>query len=612
MKTWNWIWPHVSGATPINQGLDSEMFDRSDYPYSETFVREAIQNSLDARLDPKKPVIVSFTFCSQTLDAQKGFLSDVFRFRQIAGLQVVADWESGSARWLVVEDFNSKGLGGDLEDRSSDFCNYWLNFGLSNKDGTQRGGRGIGRVTFLIASKIQTVIGYTRRYADGVTAACGMTVLRAQPDGKKFRSTHAYMAEAEKDSVLKLHGGSIHSELSKAFQLTGYDGEHKSGLALVIPYPHDELDGDGIMAATIEHFAPAIMSGSLVVDVDGARLDKDSIPVVSARIAGRFSADALKHDVAGYLGLIKTGIHGQPVNLKASGAPIALEETNTGEAAKKLQAQLQSGDAVLLEITLPLERHNKQRDVALRAVLRKTPDGAVPIDRLFREGMSLPDVRAKSPGELDLVVLIGDGDLATYLNFCEGKAHLDLLESKETKAKLESQGYAGPVTRVRRFIKNLPVSLRSLLTPDITEADATAFDAFFSIPSNEPGKQKGRRGDEPPAPPPPPPPPRISPFLVEPLADGLRVRANPKFTDWPVNVSISVAYADGSRTPDWSEYDFKLEDMPLEHEDCNLQFQGNRIQASNCGPSARVQVTGFDTRRELDTRIRTWKDAQAN
>ncbi len=25
-----WIWPHV-GATPISQGLDSEMFDRTDY-----------------------------------------------------------------------------------------------------------------------------------------------------------------------------------------------------------------------------------------------------------------------------------------------------------------------------------------------------------------------------------------------------------------------------------------------------------------------------------------------------------------------------------------------------------------------------------------------------
>ena len=83
-------------------------------------------------------------------------------------------------KWLVVEDFNSRGLSGRLDKRTSDFWNYWLNFGLSNKDGTGRGGRGIGRVTFLIASRLQSVIGYTRRSKDGQSAVCGMSVLRAQ------------------------------------------------------------------------------------------------------------------------------------------------------------------------------------------------------------------------------------------------------------------------------------------------------------------------------------------------------------------------------------------------------------------------------------------------
>lgn len=613
MKPWHWIWPHVSGATPINQGLDSEMFDRSDYPYSETFVREAIQNSLDARLDPKKPVIVNFTFHNAALDGQEAFLGSVFDFRKIAALQLVSDWKSGIGKWLLVEDFNSKGLAGDLEDRSSDFCNYWLNFGLSNKDGTQRGGRGIGRVTFLIASKIQTVIGYTTRHADGITAACGMSVLRAQPDGKKFRSTHAYMADSEHESVLNLHGGNIHEELKKAFRLTGYQGEYKSGLALVIPYPHDELDGSGILAATIEHFAPAIMSGALVVNVDGSRLDKDSIPVVAAAVTERFSAEALRKDVAGYLQLIRTGLTTAPVLLKAGGASIALEEVSTGDLAKKLHARLQSGETVVLQIALPLERERRQVDVSLRAVVRKTPNGGTPIDRLFREGMSLPDVRAKNPGELDLIVLVEDGELATYLNFCEGKAHLDLLKSKETKAKLEAKGYTGSVLRVRNFVKELPFKLRQLLTPDVIEADASVFDAFFSIVSDKPGAKRGAKGDVlPPVPPQPPPPPKPSPFLVESLVDGLRVKANPAFAEWPVNVSITVAYADGSKRPDWSEYDFRLENLPVKHDDCKIALQENCVRATNCGPKSHVQITGFDTRRELDTRIRAWKDAQTD
>jgi hypothetical protein len=58
---WSWIWPSV-GPTPTNDDLNSEMFDRADYPYTDTFVREAIQNSLDARLDENEPVVIRFNF----------------------------------------------------------------------------------------------------------------------------------------------------------------------------------------------------------------------------------------------------------------------------------------------------------------------------------------------------------------------------------------------------------------------------------------------------------------------------------------------------------------------------------------------------------------------
>jgi len=121
-KSWSWIWPNV-GATPINQGLDSEMFDRSDFPYYETFVREAIQNSLDARLDPSKPVCVNFTFHSDGIGPRRAFLEQVIAHRKRAGLDIPPEWDNGNVRWLLVEDFNSKGLTGDLASRTSDFWN---------------------------------------------------------------------------------------------------------------------------------------------------------------------------------------------------------------------------------------------------------------------------------------------------------------------------------------------------------------------------------------------------------------------------------------------------------------------------------------------------------
>lgn len=606
-KSWSWIWPNV-GATPINQGLDSEMFDRPDFPYYETFVREAIQNSLDARLDPSKPVCVNFTFHSDGIGPRRAFLEQVIEHRKRAGLDIPPEWANGNVRWLLVEDFNSRGLSGNLASRTSDFWNYWLNFGLSNKSGEGRGGRGIGRVTFLIASRLQSVIGYTRRADDGASAICGMAVLRPQEDGHDLKSTHAYLAENESGNIYTLHNSpEFHSRMRSALAFTGYDGEHQSGLGLAILYPHAELNADGILAAAVENFAPAVMNGTLVLCVNGRVLDASSIEEIALDVAEHLNDEAVRADVSRYLGLVRSAQNEttpHKINL-ANALKGDLEPLRKTAAIKALQKQIANEQDVVLEIGFPLVRNGTTKEVTLRVSMGSTPSGQRPIDRLFREGMSLPDVRAKSPGELDLVMLVGEGELATYLNFCEGKAHLDLLESKDVRQKLEDHGFDG--MRVKRLVKNLPSELRILLTPDITAPDAHVFDSYFSKPSDKPGKRK--KPDRPDDPPEPPPPPKPPVFRVETLDDGLRIKANPEFTDWPVNVTVGLAYADGSRRPSWSPFDFKLEDLSIDHADCDLTTDKNKVKAVNCGPDTEIKITGFDTNRELDTSIRPWKNA---
>ena len=101
-QKWNWIWPSV-GATPVNHGLDPEIFDRTDCPYTETFVREAIQNSLDARRDENSPVVVRFSFHEENMSArQEAFLAEAMEHRARAERPVIEEWGQGVARWLVL------------------------------------------------------------------------------------------------------------------------------------------------------------------------------------------------------------------------------------------------------------------------------------------------------------------------------------------------------------------------------------------------------------------------------------------------------------------------------------------------------------------------------
>ncbi|CAN7653657.1 hypothetical protein [Rhizobium sp. LjRoot254] len=609
---WKWIWPRV-GPTPSSQNTDSEMFDRADYPYTETFVREGIQNTLDARLDMNAPAIISFRFHKGDLTLRREYLEQTVAYRAQAGFPEVEQWDQNSIDWVTIEDFNTKGLAGDLNDRLGDFWNYWLNFGVSNKEGAKRGGRGIGRVTFLIASRMQTVIALTRRNADKLRASCGMTLLktmRVEKNGPVL-TTHAYLAAEEKEDSFRLHSeAGFDDGLATAFGLHGYGSDpYRSGLALVIPYPHGDLTADKVIAAAIEHFAPAILNGSLIVKVDDVTIDAQSIDDVSSDYADNIHAPAIRQDAARYLDLIRAaGKTAFSLDVDVSKGLSALRDS---DEVRKMQEACEKGVAVSVALNFPLRQGSASFPVSLNAVVAKTPDNLLPIDRLFREGMSLPDVKSSAPGELDAVFLIDEENLATFLNLCEGKAHLDLLESKEVIAKLEKKGYFKPV-QVKRFIKSLPAELRTLLTPEVTEPDIDVFDSFFSLPDETSSTKKpgGGKPEINPPPPPPPPPPRISPLVVETLADGFRITANPDYAEWPINVSVTMAYADGSRKPAWSVYDFAPIDLDTDTSDCEHEFVKNKITARNCGQSFRVAITGFDAKRELDTHIKVWKHAQ--
>ena len=608
-----WIWPAV-GATPVNQGLDSEMFDRVDYPYSETFVREAIQNSLDARRDLTKPVEIRFSFHEAKLGPRAKFLKEAIEYRQLAGLPVPAAWDEGRITWITVEDSNTKGLLGGLSDRKGDFWGYWLNFGLSNKTGTGRGGRGIGRVTFLIASKMHAVLGLTRRSTDQALAGCGMCVLKADQYGDTFRSTHAYLAAQEHGSIYDLYDSpEFHAEIQDAFNLSPYtENPDATGLSLVIPYPHEELEENGILAAAVDHFAPAILNGNLVVEVGVDRLDRDSIATVAPCVKQYIKSKSVAGGVERYLELIGKAQAGTSVNIDLPSASAKLVDHRDSSAAVKLRSDLASGDRVAFNIRFPMEKYGIPSTVRVTAIAAVAPYAKIPIDRLFREGMSLPDVKTRRPSDIDLVLLVEDEPLAQYLNFCEGKAHLDLLESKEVRTKLADAGFDG--LQVKRLVKSLPDNLREFLTEEMTEPDTSVWEGFFSIPDPQSERSrvpKPKKEDpDPPGPiPPDPPPANVSAVIVETLADGFRLTSNPDYAKFPATVECVVAYADGSSKPSWSEFDFRPKDLRTTAAECTPEFVDNRLRVPDWSEGSTIEVTGFDVRRELDTRIRTESNA---
>jgi hypothetical protein len=602
----------------VNYGLDTEIFDSEKFPHVQTFVREAIQNSLDARRDRSKPVTVHFGFHSGGLGSRKRFLSDLAAKKQACGLSWPLEWADGNMTWLVVEDSNSSGLNGDLGDRTSDFWNYWLNFGISNKNGTGRGGRGIGRITFLIASGISTVIGVTRRAADDSVAACGMSLLKPGMIEGEYKSSYAYLAKCPNKSIYDLYSDKdFTTELADAFALADYSAPRSSGLSLIIPFPHPSLTKDGIIAASIEHFAPAIIAGALVVEADDQTVDATSIDAQALRVATKFPAGPLREDPPRFLALIRQS-DGKPdliIRVKKSSERIA---EAVGDAERdNIRTSFLANERITIGIDVPLTRGGETTISRLCAALAQTPKGRKPTDLFFREGMCLPEVAARNAADVDLVVQSTEGELVAYLNFCEGKAHLGLIENKEVTAKLVENGFLDGYS-VKRLVRRLMDELRGLVLPDATKPDASIFSGFFSIPKQDSTNKKDGRGagnkdkaSPPPPPPPPLPPPRPRIFHVDDLDDGFRIRANPGYAGWPVSLKAEVAYADGSRRPKWSRYDFELKKMPLTQTGAGAKadVKNNILVCRDCGPDFQLEIRGFDVRRELVTNVRPIRNA---
>ena len=604
---YEWQWPDV-GPTPVSYGLDAEVFDTEKFPNAQTFVREAIQNSLDARVDSNSPVRVRFAFHDGELNNKDKFLADLRKKKNASSLPWPEEWDEGRVTWLSVQDFNSTGLTGDITSRTSDFWNYWLNFGLSNKSGAGRGGRGIGRVTFLIASRINTVIGLTQRAEDSCIFACGMSVLRPVEIDGELKTSYAYLAKDYLRNTFLLYSeDQFHHSLAKAFKIEHHLEPRCPGLSLVIPYPHLDLTPEKLVAASIENFAPAIANGSLIVEVDDIRVDSERINDEARRVQEHFVSLAMREDPNRLLNLIRCADL-KPDRIIHIDKPTRFSKLVSDELKADLQELINSQERSSIVLDVPVTRNKITSRSPIIASFGRTQPGEKPVDLFYREGMALPLVTARSPADIDLVVQANEGELATYLNFCEGKAHLDLLENREVKDKLKEKGFEG--VALKRFVRWLMDDIRSAVLPDATQPDATVMRGFFSVSRNQAkrnvpggGGQEGGTPDRPNVKPPvQPPAPKLKPFTITALAGGFRVRANPDYPNFPVGLMAEITYATGERRPKWSKYDFELERMVVES-NSTVRAQGNTIAADTCGRNFQLDITGFDSKRELNISI---------
>ena len=177
MAAIGWKFRYLPEDQKHTEPTHSQEFDRNGPARS--LVREAIQNSLDAREDHSKPVRVRIKFGTTSDAGAHSFLDGLWPHLNVENVRNLLKCSKKQAafRYLAFEDFNTRGLTGDVNGKSAShgatknhfFC-FWHKVGQSSNDHKTLGNRGVGKVAFQVASGINTFFGLTRRVDDPANA----------------------------------------------------------------------------------------------------------------------------------------------------------------------------------------------------------------------------------------------------------------------------------------------------------------------------------------------------------------------------------------------------------------------------------------------------------
>ena len=644
-----WRFGQMTPSQMNENPVQGEFFTSATSSLAERLVREAVQNSLDAR-DGDAPVRVRFAFGGDgdalRSDAARRYLVGLREHIEAvaradaapaaepaAALSVAEESAIYDARntldqpmtWLAVEDFGTTGLQGSvnarwIEGANSDFWGFFRSNGISPKGAGSGGSWGLGKWVFPDASIINAYLGATQRKGEDRYLLMGMAMLRthhigdgADPPRYPPYGYFAAHSEASDEQWFPLPVDSDSDPDSTLTVLGDFNLERMDGpgLSVVVPYPKEELTGGAIARAVVtQYFLPIVRRDLEVEIVEGERawrIDAASIGDEVDRIEPSDRDDETPEslrkaiDLADWAMAQEPGSHIEaPVN---AGSKEALEAHGLGE----LRQRFDGGDRLAFRLTTDVRRRNGNAvPGAFRVYLERDDDLDRGHDYFVRGHLRIPgmDWIEQHPARA-LVFVDGDSELGNMLRDSEGPAH----NRWDPDAKRLTEHWVGARTRVRGIREAARTLLRHLRAEGPQERQTAALADLFpaqraagdgALRNAASRKARERRTEKPDV----PPLPRSSADIGM-VDGGFRVSApdSGDLTDtaWRLAFAYDVLRGDpfkGFERGMEADYpDFRMADLRIEAHGCEYEPDGdNALRVRVTDRKFHIAVKGFDHR----------------
>lgn len=597
-----WRFVPIADNVVSQDVTERDRFNSENTRLYETLVREATQNSTDQPDGSGEPVHLVFKFSEckgEQADRWRGLTESLIPHCKASDMDL-SDWTAQKIRVLSVEDFNTTGLTGSPDSYDGgNFEGFWRRHGGSNKGAGKGGSHGLGKIVFSASSTVGAIFGLTIR-EDKKALLLGQAVLNTHTIDGGRRYPHGFWTvtpETGTEIQKATEDPELISDISK---LCGFDRTTQKGLSIAVPFLHESVTADRITEALLTNYFFQILAGTLIVDVNDKRIDKDNFfkcveEQATLKDSDRERLSFVKRLIAVY----EKDPEFEPLpTLGRSRLSDTFFQESQIEDMRKI---FRGGGIVSLRMPVPvIDRSGKEElsyvDIYLTEKSSNSPQWALYVrGSLVISEESRSSFKAPAYG----AVIASDARVAALLRDSENPAHTRWMTTSEKLTKNWKHGSA-----TVKNIKLAPGALHEILTRDQAEDLPDLLINFMSLPETGAKKRSKKRTPAKPK----EPIVRRKRLMIESAVDGgFRLTPGPGAADYdyPKNVSVHVAYdiLSGDPIKSYNPLDFDLKHKSkfvCKGTDVSVESRNeNKMILELQSPDFKFELTGFDNRRDI-------------
>lgn len=583
-----------------------DQFNNDDVKLVDALIREAVQNSLDAKSDNESKVFIKI----RILEFEENQISDLHEYlkkdelgKHLDASKLDSDvFNARPVRVLLIEDYGTSGLTGSIDRHDENpFCDFWRRIGVSHKGGRNLGRWGLGKLVFSGVSGIRTFFGVTKQEGghSGPLLMGQAVLLNHSIDGDRYES-HGFCSQKVAENGDLQIPVVDRQEIGLFCEFFGVERAEKSGLSIVIPYLIEGVDEKKLLDALINNYFFPILFEKLAVEINDKLVDSSSF----YKYAKLHGGNNFSEQMISFVKEMKEVQAASTVGLDLTSRSMreGFERAISKEEGDEIRNKLNGG--ALVDLKWPVLLKNKKGDeffTHFSLYMKKASDGLG--GALFvRDAIVLTAEKKhfRGPGVFAAMVA-DDASISDFLGDAENPAHTTWSGTAE-KASRNWKSVSEKLKEVRRA----PQELYNFLFGALEHRDENALLDLFSLEGEEKSKKAEGRGRDNTGKPDNIPPPRAKSYRVSRHGDGFSICGTGQHLreDGVLVLKVKIAYdvMRGSPLSKFSEMDFDLRKRAIkikpEGATCSVQSANSFVIEAGAS-DFKVVVTGFDTNRDL-------------